>query len=75
METIWEREKAEREERGRAGRGGREMNEEKEGQEKDNLSCETEVKQSQRDTYRGMATRRETALLKCWHSKCMEEHN
>lgn len=51
METIWEREKAEREERGRAGRGGREMNEEKEGQEKDNLSCETEVKQSQRDTY------------------------
>lgn len=51
------------------------MNEEKEGQEKDNLSCETEVKQSQRDTYRGAATRRETALLKRWHSKCMKEHN
>lgn len=51
------------------------MNEKKEEQEKDNLSCETEVKQSQKDTYRGMATRRETALLKCWHSKCMEENN
>lgn len=49
----------------RANRREAEREMRSEGKAEDNLSSQTGTKASQRETYQ--ATRRETALFKCWH--------
>lgn len=51
---------------------GIKINEGRERKLKDNLSYQTGVKFSHRETQQVTATRRETALFKCWHCEVCE---